>query len=124
MRLPKGSDPEGKHTGTGGIERHVALTKLTLLKLKEELESQNVFMDKEDLGNEAAMAQNLTLEYGGVTPAMAAMGCHPRGFFEFEDATLTSVMGAGETSMDIFENIFIRYMRLLRQTRKCQLYNG
>ena len=31
LRRPKGSDPEGKHTGTGGIERHIALTKLTML---------------------------------------------------------------------------------------------
>ena len=43
VRAPKGSDPEGKHTGTGGIERHVALTKLTFMKLKDGLESQCVF---------------------------------------------------------------------------------
>ena len=98
MRRPKGSDPQGKHTGTGGIERHIALTKLTLLKLRDELEGQGIFMDHEDLANEAAMAQNLTLEYGGVTPCMAALGIHPRGFYEFEDTTLTVVMGAAENS--------------------------
>ena len=61
-------------------------------------------MDFEDLGNEAAMAQNLTLEYGGVTPCMAALGMHPRGFYEFEDSTMTSVMGAAESSTDMFES--------------------
>ena len=104
MRRPKGSDPQGKHTGTGGIERHVALTKLTMLKLRDELEGQGISMDMEDLCSEATMAQNITIEYGGVTPAMAAMAVHPRGFYEFEDATLTGVMGAAESSRDMFEN--------------------
>ena len=45
LRKPKGSDPQGRHTGTGGIERHVALTKLTLLKLKDELDGQGIEMD-------------------------------------------------------------------------------
>ena len=50
------------------------------------------------------MAQNLTLEYGGVTPAMAALGGHPQGYYEFEDTTLTSIMGAAESSTEMFEN--------------------
>ena len=104
FRRPKGSDPQGKHTGTGGIERHVALTKLTMLKVREELEGQGIVLEMEDLGNEAAMAQNFTIEYGGVTPCMAALGMHPRGFHEFEDATMTSIMGAAESSCDLFEN--------------------
>ena len=80
LRNPKGSDPQGKHTGTGGIERHVQLTKMTMLKLREELESQGVTLPIKMIGQEAAMAQNLTLEYGGVTLAQAALGMYERNF--------------------------------------------
>ena len=75
VRRPKGSE-RGKHTGTGGPERHVQLTKLSMLKIRAECDRQGLQVPEEDMAYEAAMAQNLVLEYGRVTPAMAVMSRH------------------------------------------------
>ena len=42
VRRVKGSDRAGKHTGTGGVERHIQLTKLTMRELKCELDKLNI----------------------------------------------------------------------------------
>ena len=64
VRRPKGSE-RGKHTGTGGPERHVQLTKLSMLKIRAECDRQGLQVPEEDMAYEAAMAQNLVLEHGG-----------------------------------------------------------
>jgi hypothetical protein len=49
------------------------------------------------------MAQNLTC--GGVAPAMAAVGMHPGGFYEFEDSSIAGVGAAADAGVDVFETI-------------------
>ena len=103
IRRLKGSDPAGRHTGTGLAERHIGLTKLAMLKIKAECDIQGLIVESGDIAYEAAMAQNLVLEYGGVTPAMAVFGRHPRGFSEFEDNSTTFITGAADNSVELFE---------------------
>lgn len=62
-RKPKGTTAgtAGKqHTGTGLIERHVGLLKLTMLKIKAELDRQGIVHEVSEIAMEAAMAQNST----------------------------------------------------------------
>ena len=83
-RKPKGTTAgpaAAQHTGTGLVERHVGLIKLTMLKLKAELDRQGIVCEPNDIAMESAMAHNSTLNYGGVTPAMAVFGILPRGFY-------------------------------------------
>ena len=103
IRRPKGSDPEGRHTGTGLAERHIGMTKLAMLKIKAECDIQGLIVEPADIGYEAAMAQNLVLEYGGVTPAMAVFGRHPRGYSEFEDNATMAITGAADNSIELFK---------------------
>lgn len=70
-----------QHTGTGIVERHVQLVKLTMYKLRAELQRHSLQPTEAELGQEAAMAQNLTLSYGGVKPSMAVYGTMPREFY-------------------------------------------
>ena len=81
VRCPRGttSGTAGRqHTGTGLVERHVALTELAMWNLSCELNRQGLHADLDELAREAAMSQNLSLNlnYGGVTPAMAVF-CRP-----------------------------------------------
>ena len=73
----KGSD---QHTGTGLAERHVGLMKLTMWKVKAELNRQGIVVEDSEVAKESAMAQNLTINYHGATPAMSVFGTLPRGF--------------------------------------------
>ena len=76
-RKPKGTTAGAaaqQHTGTGLVERHVGLLRLTMMKLKAELERQGISHDTAEIAMESAMAHNSTLNYGGVTPAMAVFG--------------------------------------------------
>ena len=84
-RVPKGTTSgaaANQHTGTGIVERHVQLMKLTMLKLQAEMSRQGVTSENDEMAGEAAMAHNITLSYGGVTPAMCVFGTLPRGFYE------------------------------------------
>ena len=70
-RKPKGATAGAaaqQHTGTGLVERHVGLLRLTMMKLKAELERQGISHDTAEIAMEAAMAQNSTLNYGGGHP--------------------------------------------------------
>ena len=105
-RKPKGTTAgtAGKqHTGTGLIERHVGLLKLTILKIKAELDRQGIVHEVSEIAMEAAMAQNSTLNYGGVTPAMAVFGILLRGFYDDEAAGLLASAGALQTDLTTFE---------------------
>ena len=73
-RNPKGTtagEAGKQHTGTGLIERHVELIKLTMRKMKAECERQGLKSEDNDISIEAAMSHNLCLTYGGYSPAMA-----------------------------------------------------
>ena len=106
-RNPKGTTSGAagqQHTGTGLIERHVALIKLTMQKMKCECERQGLTTEDDDIAQEAAMSHNLCLTYGGYTPSMAVFGVLPRSFYEFESTTLTAVQGATDRDLSVFES--------------------
>jgi hypothetical protein len=85
VRCPRGTTQgQGaeQHTGTGLVERHVQLTKLTIMKLKAELQRQGLNPEPAELGMESAMAHNQTINYGGATPSMSVFGILPCGFYD------------------------------------------
>ena len=75
-------------------------------------------MEDEDIGFEAGMGHNLVLSYGGISPCMAALGCHPRGHYEFEDNSVAAIQPAGESSHDIFEGAVRLRLVSLAQAQK------
>ena len=115
QRRMKGSDQRQEHTGTGLVERHVALQKLTMLKMKAECDSLGLVVEHDEICAEAAMAQNLTLSFGGYTPAQAAIAHNPRAFYEIEDSGLLSVFGALESGHDFVERS-IRFRTIAAQS--------
>ena len=75
------------------------LMKLTMYKLRAELQRQGLDPEPSELGREAAMSQNITLSYGGVTPTMAVFGTLPRGFYDTESRGLLNSTGAMQTDL-------------------------
>ena len=117
-RCPRGTTAghgADQHTGTGIVERHVQLIKLTMYKLRAELQRQGLKPNDSELAQEAAMAQNITLSYGGVTPAMAVYGILPREFYNPESDHVLNTSGAADTDLTVFE----RALRI-RQTSLAQ----
>ena len=105
-RNPKGTTPgeaSKQHTGTGLVERHVGLLKLTMQKIKAECDRQGITPEYEDIAMEAAMSHNLCLTYGGYTPCMAVYGVLPRSFYVFENLMLTAVSGSQDRDLSVFE---------------------
>lgn len=105
-----------QHAGTGSVERHVQLMKLTTYKLMAELQRQGLLPQAEELGREAAMAQNITLSYKGITPAMAVFGTLPRGFYDTESEGILSYEGAGPSDISVFERALRSRQTALAQT--------
>ena len=117
-RCPRGTTSghgANQHTGTGIVERHVQLMKLTMYKLRAELQRQGMDPEPRELSQESAMAHNITLSYGGVTPTMAVFGALPRRFYDTESRGLLNSAGAMQTDLTVFE----RAMRI-RQTALAQ----
>ena len=105
-RVPKGTTagPAGKqHTGTGLVERHIGLLEISMLKLEAELDRQGIKISLGDLARECTMSQNMSLNYGGVTPSMAVFGVIPRPFYQDDSAGVTAVAGALQTDVTPFE---------------------
>ena len=73
-----------QHTGTGLVERHTQLMKLTMFKLRAELQRQGISHEPQELCQESCVAHNVTLNYGGATPCMSVFGILPRGFYDPE----------------------------------------
>ena len=118
QRSPRGTTAgpgAEQHTGTGLVERHVQVMKLTMYKLRAELQRQGPNPQAEELGREAAMAQSITLSYKGITPAMAVCGTARRGSYDTESEGMLSYEGAGQTDISVFE----RALRI-RQTALAQ----
>ena len=115
-RKPRGTTAgaaAAQHTGTGLVERHIGLLRLTMLKLRAELNRQGISYETSEIAMEAAMAHNSTLNYGGVTPAMAVFGILPRGFYDDESAGILSTAGALQSDLTVFEKALrIRQMSL------------
>ena len=117
-RCPKGTTSGAagqQHTGTGLAERHVALTELTMNKLSCELNRQGLYADEDELAMESAMSQNITLNYGGVTPAMAVFGVLPRPFYDHAADNIMSDAGALQTDISQFE----RALRVRQLAMSC-----
>ena len=117
-RCPRGTTAghgAEQHTGTGIVERHVQLLKMTMYKLRAELQRQGLDPSMEELAQESAMAHNITLNYKGVTPSMAVFGTLPRGFYEVESDAILNSTGALQTDITVFE----RAVRI-RQTALAQ----
>ena len=105
-RVPKGTTSghaAAQHTGTGLVERHVQLIKMTMLKLQAEMTRQGITLEESEIAGESAMAHNITLNYGGVTPAMCVFGTLPRGFYEADGKGIMSTTGALQTDLSVFE---------------------
>ena len=101
-RRPKGAGE--RHTGTGLVERHIALSKAAYLKTKAELERQALEHTPANTGAEVGMAQNVLLSFGGYTPSMAVLGTNPRSFYEIEDKTLSALTATLEGNYSVFEH--------------------
>ena len=96
-RKPRGTtlgEAAKQHTSTGLVERHIGLIKITIQKIKAELERRSLTYDIGEIASEAAMAQNITMSYHGVTPCMAVFGVPPRGFYEYDNSGILAVTGA------------------------------
>ena len=120
-RCPRGTTSgqgASQHTGTGLVERHVALTKHTMNKLHAELIRQGLQPEAQEIAREAAMAQNITLNYNGSTPCMAVFGVLPRGFYNIEN---DGAMARGATQTDL--TVFERAMRI-RQAALAQVHQA
>ena len=105
-RCPRGTTQghgANQHTGTGIVERHTQLIKLTMWKLRAELERQGLSPEPSELCQEAAMAHNQTLNCGGVTPCMSVFGVLPRGFYNPQNPGVMSVVGSLQTDVTVFE---------------------
>lgn len=103
-----------QHTGTGIVERHVQLLKLTMYKLQAEL--QRLQPEPPEVAQEAAMAHNQTINYGGVTPCMSVFGTLPRGYYNTESPGVLSVAGALQTDLTVFERAVRIRQAALAQT--------
>ena len=120
-RCPKGTTAgQGaeQHTGTGLVERHIQLLKLSMYKLKAELSRQGLVHEPQDLCRERAMAHNITLNYKGVTPSMAVYGILPRGFYEIDSAGILTSSGSTETDVTPFEKAIRIRQTALAQTQQ------
>ena len=78
------------HTVTGLAESHIRLAKLVPLKLHEDCQRQGLEVSKQDIMFEAAMSQNLMLNYGGSTPTQGLFGYSPRDYYDPESKSLVS----------------------------------
>ena len=121
MRCPRGTTQghgADQHTGTGLVERHVELMKLTIQKLRAELQRQGLHPEPEELGQESAMAHNQTINYGGATPCMSVLGVLPRGFYDPESAGVMSTHGALQRDLSTFERALRIRQTALAQTQQ------
>ena len=121
-RCPRGTTSgqgASQHTGTGLVERRVALTKHTMNKLHAELIRQGLQPEAQEIAREAAMAQNITLNYNGWTPCMAVFGVLPRGFYNIENDGAMATRGPTQTDLTVFE----RAMRI-RQAALAQVHQA
>ena len=74
-----------KRTGTGMVERHVGLLKMTMAKCATEAARFSITPEPEELAAEAFMAHNLTLNIGGYSPSMMVFGVLPCGYLDVEE---------------------------------------
>lgn len=99
-----------QHTGTGLVERHTQLMKLTMFKLRAELQRQGISHEPQELCQESCMAHN--------GPCMSVFGILPRGFYDPESAGVLSYTGSVETDVTPFERAIRIRQTALAQTHQ------
>ena len=91
-------------TTKGLVERHIQITKLSMLRFKKASSEQGLDLNYSDLCQECCMMQNHLLEYAGGTPQVALVGAQ-RGVNNVDWQTIDSVTGALQTRADIAETM-------------------
>ena len=113
-RVPVG---QGRVGSKGLVERHISLTKHSMLTLKKQLDSQGIAVTYGELIMESCMAQNHILEYNGGTPQTALFGQQTRSWYSPEDDHIMSFDGADSQRPDAIESA----MRLRMLAKQCIL---
>ena len=91
-------------TTKGLVERHIQITKLSMLRFRKTANEQGLDVTHSDLCQECCMMQNHLLEYAGGTPQVALVGSQ-RGVNNIDWQTIGSVTGALQTRADIAETM-------------------
>ena len=87
----------------GLVERHIALTKHSMMILKSTSTKEGLHLSYDDLIHEVTMSQNMLLEKGGVTPQTAVTGINPREFWQMDNEQLQAHTGALDVKADFAE---------------------
>ncbi|CAK9093575.1 unnamed protein product, partial [Durusdinium trenchii] len=87
----------------GLVERHVALTKHSMMILKSTSTKEGLHLSYDDLIHEVTISQNMLLEKGGVTPQTAVTGINPREFWQMDNEQLQAHTGALDVKADFAE---------------------
>ena len=87
----------------GLVERHIALTKHSMMILKSTSTKEGLHLSYDDLIHEVTISQNMLLEKGGVTPQTAVTGINPREFWQMDNEQLQAHTGALDVKADFAE---------------------
>ena len=98
------------HTGASLAERHIQLTQISALKLWHDAKRLRLHPTKRQVVQEAAMCQNLLLNYGGATPAQGPLGYAPTDPYEWNVSGRAAYEGAVHSPEDAGE--FAMRMRM------------
>ena len=96
---------KGGATTKGLVERHIALTKISMLKLKKATVDEGLDVSHSEICQEVCMSQNLLLEYNGGTPQMAVTGQSQRGWYTPDVDTLEAATGVLQQRPDLTERM-------------------
>ena len=105
---------QGATTTKGLVERHIALTKFGMMKLKKACDDEGLQLEPSDICLEICMSQNCILEYDGGTPQLALTGQPQRGWYTPDSTTLEAAQGALTKKPDYIETM-IRTRLLAKQ---------
>ena len=93
------------HSWLGVLDRRVQLLRAMLPRLAEELASEHIAYEPEDLASEAEYCLNSLLNYGGYSPYECLHGCNPNPLFDDESEYQAQL---GSDSIAFFEHAQIR----------------
>ena len=100
-RILAGSDPShggtkgAKHTKTGLVEKHVDLTRLTMLKLHAYMQELGIeVLDKRILFYETCCSHNILLMVNGVAPIVGVLGNLPRDYHDLGNSSVANFEGS------------------------------
>ena len=81
-------------------ERRIQIVQLRALKLWKASQKEALPVTQSHCVSEAAMASNLMLTYGGVTPCQGLFGYQPHELYDFEEAGLAATDGSLQSTPD------------------------